>query len=184
MTTSANQQPGAPVGATLREAICTIEVDAAPDAIVATLEHAARRGHLPGYRRVPDALFRVDAFGTPFDGEVRARASVDGATTRLSLRARVNPRGPVIFGLVLAASIWPGVVLTESMIASFFPNSSAWEWTWWWYLPLTVPCCPWAYWVAWKRSQRSVAESAREAAERIARILGGRLLGAPASPAA
>ncbi len=92
--------------------------------------------------------------------------------TLLRFDARIKPLIPLIFAVVLAASVWPGVVLTESMIASFFPTSTAWRYTWWWYMPLTLPFAPWAFWSALKRSRASIHDSAHRAIAKIAGELG------------
>ncbi|MGD9689194.1 MAG: hypothetical protein AB7K52_00405 [Phycisphaerales bacterium] len=169
----ADNQSERDAGPTRASAVPAVVTSHPPEQVVRLLDASARRGRLAGFRPLPGgtpslARFRADAFGSPFDGELVGRAERAGAQTRVMFRASVLPRMPIIFAVVLAATVWPGVVLTESMIASFFPGSSAWQWTWWWYIPLTLPFAPWAFWVAWSRSQSAVRSSALEVVTRIA----------------
>lgn len=149
--------------------------------IVKTLDTAARRGRLAGFEpnsRGNSECFRAAAFGTPFDGVLIGRL----AEGSLRFETRLRPLMPMGFALVLAASVWPGVVLTESMIASFFPSSSAWKWTWWWYIPLTLPFCPWVFWSAVKKSRATVHDSAHQVIAKIAAELGGKVEPAATKP--
>jgi hypothetical protein len=98
-----------------------------------TLESLARRGKLPGYRALSDSSFRVDAFGNPFDADLIATiTSTDPLELRFTLRVR--RMFPLVFALVTLLTIWPGVLITDSLIPG--------EWGWWptayWYLPLTI----------------------------------------------
>jgi hypothetical protein len=149
-----------------------------PAEAVAALSTAARRGRLAGFEQTgSQTAFRAAAFGSPFDGVLEGRAEPLGGDGQTVLRfsARLKPLMPIIAAAIFLATIWPGVMLTESLIASFFPTSSAWQYTWWWYMPLSVPFVPWAYWVALKRSRASVRESALEVIGKIAKEVGGRL---------
>lgn len=142
-----------------------------------TLETAAKRGRLAGFARAEagrsdGAAFTCAAFGSPFDGELIARAEGQ-EPVRLAFTARVKPKGPVIWWIALILTVWPGVVLTETMVATLFPQ---WPWlwknTWWWYLPLTAPFVPWLGWSATAKSRRAVMASAREQIATIAKELG------------
>lgn len=157
------------------------------DALVA-LETAAKRGRLAGFARAEagrrdGAAFTCAAFGSPFDGELTSRAEGD-SPVRLAFTARLKPKGPIIWWIALILTVWPGVVLTETMVATLFPQ---WPWlwknTWWWYMPLTVPFVPWLGWSATAKSRRAVMASARVQVAAIAKELGVEPeSGGPASP--
>jgi hypothetical protein len=117
-------------------------------AIVARLDALARRGKLAGFdAKRPGSspiLFELEAPGTPFDHSLVANAAHTGGETRLSLRLRMLPKLPVIFGLLILFTIWPGVWLTHSMLRAYFSFYTYPEWiTWAWYIPFTVLPLPW-----------------------------------------
>ncbi|MBX3357043.1 MAG: hypothetical protein KF745_01315 [Phycisphaeraceae bacterium] len=119
---------------------------------VALLDAMARRGKLAGFEAGGgDGVFRVRDFGHPFESELVARAERVDGWTEFTLRRRLRPAMPWVFGLMLVATIWPGVWLTDSMLATYFGWYRGIE-TWWWYLPLTVPAAPWAMWSAIRKS--------------------------------
>lgn len=139
------------------------------------LDALARKGKLPGY--TPGATdgtgptFSCAAFGTPFDGRLEARLA-DG---RLSFAARLKPLVPWLFSVFMVLSVWPGVLLAESLIATYFGSVAA-SWTWWWYMPLTAPATPWAIWWAIKRSRALVHDDAHRVVAKLATDLGVEVL--------
>lgn len=148
--------------------------------LLAALDRLARRGKLAGYSVEglrEGAAFTVGAHGSPFDGLLEARllpdSEGDPGVLRLAFAPRVKPAAVWIAGVVLALTVWPGVVLTESLIASVFPGSSAWTYTWYWYIPMTAPFAPLALWQAVKRSRASIAAAGREVVERLRNDLAG-----------
>lgn len=137
--------------------------------MIARLDQAARRGKVPGFAPgSADVLFECEAFGQPFDGVVQARAQRAGEQTTLRFSTRMNRKMPWIFVIVSILTIWPGVWVTESMLATMFP-SAKWLWgtTYWWYLILSVPTTPWYLWSAFKKSRASMQA---DALERVAEI--------------
>lgn len=146
-----------------------------PEAIVDRCTHAAKRGRLPGFhpRSGPDGpLFRLECPGSPFEGWLEVFAAADPSPTAdpgtsLSFRTRLKPLWVWGFAVALVLSIWPGVVLTESLVASVIPGSF-WRWTWYWYLPLTVPFAPLAWWQAVKMSRAGVEAEAAIAIDKLA----------------
>lgn len=120
------------------------------------------------------ALFEVEAFGSPFDGVMRAYASEGTGGTELRFEAGLKPLMPWVVGAVLVLTVWPGVWLTESMLASLAP-SWTWLWgtTWWWYLPLTAPFVPWMMWRTLKQSRALVHDSAHKAVEAVKKEVAG-----------
>lgn len=139
----------------------------APAAAIDALDHASRRGKLPGFKRESSSAFSVAVFGEPFDRRLHALISPDGPGSRLELRARLLLRAPIIAAVVLIFTIWPGVWLTDSMLLTYYPPAQHWWPTWTWYLPLTVIPLPFAARSIWKRSEASCRREAHIAIERI-----------------
>ncbi|MCW5764505.1 MAG: hypothetical protein KIT68_00850 [Phycisphaeraceae bacterium] len=151
--------------------------------VEARLDAAARRGRLAGFETIgrsqPDPVgqdvFEASAFGAPFDGVLIATCEQvlpDGGTV-LSFRAHMKPLMPWVVAVVLVLTVWPGVVVTESMLASMFPT---WDWlwgtTWYWYLALTAPFVPWVLWRSVSRSRAVIHDSAHKAVASVAKELG------------
>ncbi len=126
----------------------------------------ARRGKLPGFRTGKgDWPMACAAFGGPFDSELLMRLS--GRELHFSLR-RLR-KVPAIFAAVLAVTVWPGVILTDSLLRTYLEFYRAWpEWvTYAWYMPLTALPIPWM-WRKWaKQSRVRALESALEMRGRI-----------------
>ncbi len=156
--------------------------------IVSTLEAAARRGKMAGFQRLPGPtptqgdVFAVSDFGTPFESVLLARAqpSIQRATgCELSFGIRLRSKLIWVFAVVLIATVWPGVWLTDSMLKTYF---SGYDFaTWKWYLPLTAPFVPLALWTAIKRSRASAQVEAMQIIERIRQFVGAPDSGAPQS---
>jgi hypothetical protein len=147
--------------------------------IIERIQAAAMRGRVEGFDASPGkahlqaADFRVEAFGTPFEGELGGFITADapgaadaGCTVRFA--TRLLPRLPLIFLIILILTVWPGVILTEKIIADYFPEGW-WKYTVYWYYPLSIPSVPWAMWVSLRRSRVVIAESARRAIDQIAK---------------
>lgn len=155
-------------------ALPSLLVPLSPPAILERCEEAAKRGRLAGFeRRAPaGTLFSVECPGTPFEGWLDARAEPAGADrTRLVFSTRLKPLWVWGFAAVLALSVWPGVVLTEGLVASLVPGSF-WKWTWYWYIPLTLPFAPLAWWQAVKMSRAGVSAEAAATIDKLATELG------------
>ncbi len=165
----------------------TIRSPLTPAEIVKRLETASRRGRMPGYQTggPEGALFHTAAFGAYFDGSLLATAASEGTTTILKFAAPMKRFMPIVWGLVLIATVWPGVVLTDSFLANFQFARNWWP-TWWWYMPLTVPFVPWTMWTSLKKSRDAIDASARETIPKIAAEIDGTVEGAapPAAPSA
>lgn len=153
---------------------------------LAALETLARRGKLPGFHArgsSADAaapLFVIDAFGAPFDGVLSAQVPqtpAPNATLRLEFTVKLKPLWPAVFVLSLLLAIWPGVVLTESLLASFFPHTAwTWQYTWWWYMPLSILGTPFAIKQAFSTSRLAARASAHESVAQLASGLGATLV--------
>ncbi len=134
------------------------------------LGKASRRGRLPGYRdRAAQSQFDLDAFGQPFDHLLVGSVHEDGAGVRIDFTSSAKPRLPVIFALILIATIWPGLPITDSLI----PGEWGWWPTWWWYLPLTILPLPFIVPKIWKRSQTAARSEAHAMIAKVAHETGG-----------
>lgn len=141
--------------------------------ILTRLQAASRRGKLAGWQspaaKPPPqgAVFAIKDFGHPFESVLLAHASqqANGTGTRLTFTTRVQPLIPLVYLVVLIASVWPGVWLTDSLIRTYFTGYTFN--TYYWYMPLTVPFVPWGMWSAWKKSTRSARTDAHALVEKI-----------------
>jgi len=136
----------------------------------------AKRGKLPGFEDRSEAelvshsdthAFRVLVFGNPYDRELLGTIAPAGESSSIELESRLLRKFPTIVIVVMVLALWPGVWLTDSMLATYFswyPNN------FWitaaWYLPLTLLCIP----VLWKQFSKSEAGCASETAELLKKI--------------
>ena len=161
-------QPG------LDYALPTIATGASPQEIVERLTMASRRGKLAGFDPRPrcGGLFAAAAHGHQFDSLIVA--DHDGANGRLSFRLVMLRKMPLVFGAILALTIWPGVYCMDELVSQlgFWRPEHPWL-TYYWYLPLTVLPMPWMSRSVVRRSVRSAREHARETIETIANGIGG-----------
>lgn len=170
----------------------TLVVPLAASSVVETFDKLARRGKLAGFTPIDPArtdkatagsLFSIAAFGSPFDAVLFARIQISKRdasqppSTRLVFSRSLKTKGLYLFGLVLLLTIWPGIELTRSLLASTFP-----EQRWlidtlpYWYLPLTIISLPWGLWEAWRRSDRSSHLAAHIAITKLAEDIPGATL--------
>lgn len=140
------------------------------DAILERLRTASKRGRLAGFsapaRAVPLADFQVNAFGTPFEADLIGRLHSDAPSTGPStIRFELHQRrlGFWLFAAGLILSVWPGVLIVDSMI----PGEWGWPTTWWWYVPLTALPIPWALRAVRRKSLQTTTASANEMIEKV-----------------
>lgn len=151
----------------------------APAEALARLATAAKRGRLPDYRQVDGAAFEAEAFATPFTHALVGCLAVgEEGATRMTFSLRRPWPMPALFAGVLAITVWPGVVLTDSLLATYWAAYGGWAtrmpWlTYAWYLPLTALPLPWAWRACVRRSAAMAHESARETIVKIARETDG-----------
>lgn len=171
------EQPNAEALVARSVPVPSLELTIEPQALLDRLDVLARRGRLAGFRRGRSGgpLFTAEAWGTPFDGVVGATLERDASgAPRLRFVARLRPVAPALWAVAMVLSVWPGVWMTESFLASVFTSwPAAWKYTYWWYLPLAIVGAPWAVWVAWARSLASVHDSAHRVARRVAAEIPG-----------
>ncbi|MBY0307875.1 MAG: hypothetical protein K2Q09_03955, partial [Phycisphaerales bacterium] len=109
--------------------------------------------------------------------DARTGSAPEGET-ELRFAVRMQQKLLWVYTAVLLVSIWPGLPITKSLLASLFP-SAQWLWgtTTYWYLPLAVIGAPWALYSAVQKSRRGIAVSAHEMVGKIERELGARRSG-------
>lgn len=85
----------------------------------------------------------------------------------ITFTLRTRRRLPTIFFVIVALTIWPGVLLTDALI----PGAWGWWPTWTWYLPLTILPLPFFIPRLWKKSRLGARTHADEQIARIAAAL-------------
>ncbi|MEO1584011.1 MAG: hypothetical protein AAFR96_05490 [Planctomycetota bacterium] len=157
---------------------------------LARAERLSKRGKLPGFAKSPAAdpkarkgLFTCSAFGAPFDFRlVVDHWQIEGTRT-LSFRAEPLKKLPAVYAAVLAFTVWPGVVFTDSLLNTWFgwyPN--AWWFTWAWYIPLTLLPLPWVWRSITRKSRAAALVHAYEQIERLTAAVDGEYVDRDAEP--
>lgn len=140
------------------------------------LERAGRRGRLPGFARLEGQAFRLDCDSIPFEHEMVGRvapgAEADAAGCRIALTVRRKRLMPTVFAGTLIFTVWPGVWLTDSLIATYWSTYGHWTesmpWlTYAWYLPIAALPLPWVWKALVTRSASMARESARAQAAAV-----------------
>ncbi len=169
-----------------------LRTDLTVSAIMDRLERRSRAGKLAGFRRVAPGACAVDLFGAPFDGlmlisAINAEApdnpgsGPDAAPTEptagptdIRFQARMKPLTPVIVWVALILSVWPGVIVVDSMIRTYWLGyPSGWWVTYAWYVPLTLLAFP-VVGAQMKASRRKQLESATGIRDELKKVLGAR----------
>lgn len=170
------ENPEAPRPVPITVPLPAIETNLSPDGVVAKLRAASKRGRLPGFETdglSGHSLFRVAAFGQPFDRDLIALAEPrQSERTHLTFTTRLRPKMPLLAAAVLVSTVWPGVWFTDQLI----PGEWGWIPTWWWYLPLTALPLPWIWRGVMRKSEAAAHDSAHRAVRDIAREVGGAIL--------
>jgi len=146
--------PAPPVSFSIRAPLPVVETPLSPEQVLERLLVASKRGRLAGYQPgTGEAGFTATLFSEPFDHALRARVQPrPGGGSAIRSTARMLPRVPAIFAVVLVLTVYPGVLLTDSMI----PGEWGWIDTWIWYIPLTALPLPWL-WMKWMKKCRAAA---------------------------
>jgi hypothetical protein len=156
--------------------IATVEAGLTGEQFLARMEAMSKKGKLAGFERGgpegADAQFA--AHGNPFDGLVLVRAADGRADFELFMPRKM----PVIFAVILALTVWPGLPITDSFLYGFvwyerLMGMAGWLDTWVWYLPLTVIPAPFMLRSVMRKSRTAAMEHARETVERVKAALAG-----------
>jgi len=166
--------PAKPSPAEVRQMLANlphIATDLESTEIATRAQRQSERGKLPGFvASIPDGLFEANAFGNPFDYRLIAYH----APNKLNFNLKIKRKMPIIFWVVMAFTIWPGVLFTDSILNTWFgwyPNET-WI-TYAWYLPLTVLPLPWLHKAVMARTRLAALVHAHEQIHAIAKTLGG-----------
>jgi hypothetical protein len=150
--------------------IVSVQTGLTGEQILARMEAMSKKGKLAGFGRggPEGAHAQFAAHGNPFDGLVLVRA-VDG---RADFDLFMPRKMPVIFGVILALTVWPGLPITDSFLYGFvwyerLMGLASWLDTWMWYLPLTVIPAPFMLRSVIRKSRAAALEHARETVERV-----------------
>jgi hypothetical protein len=153
------------------QSIPDLSVGLAPSEVVACLERKSQQGKLPGFRRDPDSstTFRLALYGAPYDRDLIVSASPVSTGSTLRFRSHLRRTLPWIVIFTTIITFWPGVLLTDSLMATWFPSwypKQLWV-TCAWYLPLCVLMIP-ALWKQYRVSERASEEHLRETLAKLA----------------
>jgi len=167
-------EPPKPSPANVRQLLAnlpSIATDLESSEIAKRAQRQSERGKLPGFiASSPLGMFEANAFGNPFD----YRLIATHAPGKLSFVVKIKNKMPAIFWLVMAFTIWPGVLFTDSLLNTWFgwyPNQT-WI-TYAWYIPLTVLPLPWLHKAVMARTRLAALIHAHEQIHAIAKTLGG-----------
>jgi hypothetical protein len=141
----------------------TLRTSKSASEILASLDRMSLKGKLPGYEPLGSSSFKVALFGNPFDGDLIATIEPSSAGSTITFTTKLHAKAPIVLIVSIVLSIWPGVMLTDSLI----PGAWGWWPTWTWYMPLVILPLPYFLPKMWKKSR---AESESHLLEQIERI--------------
>ncbi len=157
------------------DSIPTLHAEVRAADVATRLDEAARRGRLPGLKHGEDATsFRVRLYGGQFDRMLEARAVDRPGGSAIAVKVKLLPGMPTLFAVICLFTIWPGVWLMDSMLATYIPSSQGWWPTWTWYLPITVLPLPFAIRKVWRSSRDLATEDLRKTLASVARETGAK----------
>jgi hypothetical protein len=135
--------------------------------VLATLSKESRRGRLAGFKKQTDRAFVCDAFGTLYDRTLRGTIGADHITFVGEPRRKL----PIIVIVVFALTLYPGVLLTHTMLAMWFGWYPRELWiTVAWYVPATLIAIP-ALIKHYRASERASRGHAQETIAKIEKAL-------------
>jgi len=143
-----------------------------PAEVLAFLERKSQQGKLPGFRREPGApdAFRIGLYGAPYDRELLGTVSTSSTGSTVRFRSRLKPALPWFVIVTTVITFWPGVLLTDSLLSTWFPSwypKEMWV-TVAWYIPLCLLMLP-ALWKQFRASEKASEEHLRET---LAKLVG------------
>lgn len=138
---------------------------------LARLERLSRKGRLAGFRRVDGSTCEASVFGSLYDRVMTVSLTPAEGGTRVAMSTRLKPLTPAVVVVVMVFTLFPGVVVTHSMLETYFGGYPGALWvTCAWYLPLTLLAVP-ALLKQFRTSEAAAKEHALETAQKIARAL-------------
>ena len=131
------------------------------------MQRLSQRGKLAGFKKKGEHLCEVAVFGTIYDWAMHIEFEEAGNGSRLTMTTRMKRTLPIVVAVVLALAIYPGVLLTHSMLTTYFGWYPHADWvTVAWYVPLTLLAIP-AMLAQFKASKAAASESRVEVVEKI-----------------
>lgn len=121
--------------------------------VMRRLSMLSTRGKLPGFVKKGEREFSATVFAEPYDRRLDARVVEAGSGSRIEGGVRLKAKVPALMIGALVFTIWPGVWLTDSLMATYFTSwypKELWV-TAAWYVPLTLLALP-PLWKQWTRS--------------------------------
>ena len=155
----------------------SIKTDLDQSEIARRAKRLSERGKLPGFHpNTPGGLFEAIAFGNPFD----YRLIASHQPGQLNFHIKIKSKMPAIFWIVMALTIWPGVLFTDSLLNTWFgwyPNQT-WI-TYAWYLPITIIPLPWLHRSIMAKTRAAALVHAHEQIATLAKALEGDIIDHP-----
>ena len=143
-----------------------------PSEAVDRLALLSKRGKLPGFLRLPvqgtTERFQLLVFGNPYDRILLGTAVPSDAGSEITLECRLLRRMPAVVIAVMVFAVFPGVLVTHSMLSVWF---SWYTWNEWitvaWYIPLCLLAVP----ALIKQYRNSERAAAIDLAKRVEQVL-------------
>ncbi len=142
------------------------------------LEKLSRRGKLAGFEKTSPTTFHAAAFGMLYDRLFVGEISPTETGSHLRMHTELKRTLPTVVAVVYLLTLWPGVLLTDSMLTTYFSWYPRATWvTYAWYIPLTLLAIP-ALRAQFRASQRAARAHGQETAQKIAKAIDAELIAA------
>jgi hypothetical protein len=154
-------------------AMPTLRVAMGAPAVLEALLRRSQQGKLPGFRRASPAAtsppgFIVDIHGTIYDRDLLGAIHSAPHGSEIRFTSRLRRRLPWIVILITIFTFWPGVLLTDSLLTTWFSWYPKQMWvTAAWYFPLCVLTIP-VLWKQYKASEKAAEAHLRETLAKLA----------------
>ncbi|MEO1129574.1 MAG: hypothetical protein AAFX05_07690 [Planctomycetota bacterium] len=147
------------------DALPSLRVPHAPEDVIARLRKRSKRGKLAGFEvSGPPGTFSVAAFGNPYDRRLVGSVAPADQGSMVTFESVLLRKLPTLMIVVVIFTIWPGVLLTDSLLTTWFSWYPQATWvTYAWYIPLCLLAIP----VLWKQYKTSNALAHEHALEQI-----------------
>jgi hypothetical protein len=151
----------------------TLRVAMGAPAVLDALLRRSQQGKLPGFRRADSTAsgppgFVVDIQGTIYDRDLIGSIHPALGGSEIRFTSRLRRRLPWIVIVVTVLTFWPGVLLTDSLLTTWFSWYPKQMWvTAAWYLPLCVLTIP-VLWKQYKASEKAAEAHLRETLAKLA----------------
>ena len=138
-----------------------------PGVALERLQRLSQRGKLAGFKKTGAHACEVAVFGTVYDWAMAIEIADHEGGSSLTMTTRLKRTMPTVVVAVLVFARYPGVLLTHSMLTTYFGWYPTADWvTVAWYVPLTLLAIP-VMLKQYKASKAAAAESRAELVEKI-----------------